>query len=127
MGEVIERVCSGCGNPYPRTLEFWPPDKKKYDGLGYHCRECLRAANRASYQRYREARIARVDEWRAAHPDDARDYVRRSMAQRRASGEVAAYKRQWRQERPEVARSQDKRRRARKAGAQGRHTAAEWL
>lgn len=53
------KVCTKCGLPKPRTVEFFPSDARKADGLRADCRECFSAARLARYvQKRTEAGIA---------------------------------------------------------------------
>lgn len=45
------KCCTKCGEPYPATTEYFPPNKQNLDGLQYWCRVCMRAAKRESYKK----------------------------------------------------------------------------
>lgn len=45
------KCCTNCGAEYPATLEFFPPDKQKLDGLHSWCRVCFRAGTRESQKK----------------------------------------------------------------------------
>lgn len=44
-----EKFCSVCGNIYPNTLEYFPSDSQRKDGLGYYCKKCTNKNNRKNY------------------------------------------------------------------------------
>lgn len=46
-----EWCCNKCKQYKPRTIEFYPKDRKRKDGLGYTCRECLKAYSKNYYQK----------------------------------------------------------------------------
>lgn len=68
--------CSKCGETKPRT-EFGP-SKQTPDGLFRYCRTCKRAADRASHQRHRPERTAKM---RAAYRANPAPYIARATAQ----------------------------------------------
>jgi len=45
------KCCTKCGEPYPATLEYFPPYKQKLDGLHSWCRICMRDGNRESQKK----------------------------------------------------------------------------
>lgn len=63
------KTCSKCELPKPRTVEFFPSDARKRDGLRAECRECFSAPRRERYWRMREQMLAQAATWRAANPD----------------------------------------------------------
>lgn len=81
------KACNGCGVVQPRTLDYFPSDGRKSDGLKGRCRQCARdkanrwvAANRdraranaASYRKANpQSHKMRKDGWRAEDPIKAR-------------------------------------------------------
>lgn len=49
-----EQVCSGCGVPKPRTLEFFPKDSWVRDGMSGRCKKCASEATIKSRRARRE-------------------------------------------------------------------------
>ncbi len=148
------RVCSGCQSPYPRTSEYWPPNKGCREGLDTQCRECRKAASRRYYAGHRVEHAARVTRWKDGHTEAFREYQstynqthRERIAARmsdwytrnkvRVSATKAAYyaahraeyaqsSAAWWRVHPDAARAKVNRRRARIAGNGGSFTAKEW-
>ena len=42
----MTKICTKCGIEYPRTREYFPPDKKHKDGFSSWCRNCCNTASR---------------------------------------------------------------------------------
>lgn len=42
------KKCSKCGTEYPATLEYFPRDSRRNNGLSSHCKNCARIYNRRS-------------------------------------------------------------------------------
>lgn len=73
------------------------PDGHPYDeantyvgGHGRTCLTCKRVQARESYERNREATIARAREWRLANPERAREVAREAARRRRAKQKAEA-------------------------------------
>lgn len=71
------RECSRCGNPYPRTPEFWPKKKTSADGLAYHCKGCRKKYDQIRYDKNSEQHKARAKKWREDHPDQLKESKKR--------------------------------------------------
>lgn len=48
--EKITKLCPKCSREFPRSIEYFYPDKSRKDGLQYWCRSC----NKAYKGRYRK-------------------------------------------------------------------------
>lgn len=48
VGEGM-KFCSVCESIYPNTLEFFPSDSQRKDGLSFYCKICTNNANRKNY------------------------------------------------------------------------------
>lgn len=68
-----QKVCSKCELPKPRTVEFFPSDGRKRDGLRAECRECIAAKAREWHWANREHSIAVKAAYREANPDRPRE------------------------------------------------------
>ena len=49
-----EWCCNKCHQYKPRTVNYYPKDRQRTDGLGYTCRECLKSYSKEYYQKKRE-------------------------------------------------------------------------
>jgi 5-methylcytosine-specific restriction endonuclease McrA len=88
------------------------------------CKPCVAKYNRAYYKANRDKKAERKRAYRAANRDKVAKYNR---AYREANRDKEAkYHRAWREANPEKERRVKARRRARKAGAKGSHTAKQW-
>ncbi len=92
------RLCKGCGNLLPRTLDFFFGDASHRDGLQTRCKLCVRSKNNAyesldperwkAYRTfYRESNSAEakryLTEWKSQNRDKFRQYLRDAQARRR--------------------------------------------
>jgi hypothetical protein len=68
-----QKVCTKCELPKPRTVEFFPSDGRKRDGLRAECRECIAAKAREWHWANREHSIAVKAAYREANPDRPRE------------------------------------------------------
>lgn len=82
-----EKACTGCGVSHPRTLDWFPSDGRKADGLRARCRQCMRD---------------KANAWVAANPERVRSNVRAYRAANPKS--YRAVKDGWRVEDPAAAR-----------------------
>lgn len=57
------KCCTKCGAEYPATLEYFPPDKQKLDGLHSWCRPCFRARNKEYVKKHPEKRRQRAKKY----------------------------------------------------------------
>ncbi len=53
------KLCGGCKQSHPRTIEFFTTDSRRFDGLGSRCRECASSTKKDHYQRTRPQQRAR--------------------------------------------------------------------
>jgi len=67
------KCCTKCGEPYPATLEYFPPDKQMRIGLHSWCRVCFRARSRESKKRADPEKRRRM----------AREYYQKNREKRR--------------------------------------------
>lgn len=79
------KTCSKCEVSKPRSLEFFPSDARKRDGLRAECRECFSAPRRERYWRMREQILAQNAAWRAANPNYDPRAVKPYIAEDRAA------------------------------------------
>lgn len=61
------KKCTGCGEA--KTIDQFGRDKHARDGLRNRCKDCIKVANKKSYDANREDRIARSRAWNLAHPE----------------------------------------------------------
>jgi 5-methylcytosine-specific restriction endonuclease McrA len=89
--------------------------------------ERAREANQRTYEKHRDAVIARSAQWRKDNPEKARESARATARRSHAADPESAREkcRRWRQQNPEKVRLACSLRRARKIGAQGSHTLAD--
>jgi 5-methylcytosine-specific restriction endonuclease McrA len=138
--------CRRCGIDKPRTPEFWPLSNQAKDGLAYQCIECRRVINREYARARRVAKAlggiiekpeplgrpvpltAKVEQKRCA---DCQTVKPANQFPGASKGDglhayclVCHSKRTqaWRKENPTKAQAQWRRNRARRVGAEGRHT-----
>lgn len=130
--EVASKPCSSCGEV--KAASEFGKNSRCRDGLTSACSACRAAAKRASYQRHRDSILAAqrlsyknnperakayAKGWKAANPDKVRQY--RRLNYERNVEKVAAQAQEWREANPEKwqenLRTQNRKRRARKAGA----------
>jgi len=136
---VDQRVCPRCSTSMPRTLAFFPANKRMADGLSSWCRTCHREAKREATRQSPEKNRQRAAAWRQQHPERARQstaawrkaHPERTRANDRASHRRSIedrrrYNREYRQANLErvrlVGRLKEARRRARLANAPGNCT-----
>lgn len=74
------KPCTKCGIEYPRTREYFKPDKNRPDGLTTRCQQCIRKA-RAQY--------------RESHADEIRERKRREYAKNRQNPEWVEERRKY--------------------------------
>lgn len=119
------KACTRCGAVKP--LSDFGPDRRRLDGKKSHCRDCCRAAQ----NRHRAENVERVKaiEKRAMmrfaerRPERLRDIkLKHFRANRERYNE---YSRQYRRLYPDKKRAETQRYRARKASAEGSHSAAD--
>lgn len=165
MKSIATEVCIKCGAELPFTAEFFVVCRRTASGLVRRCKPCdnkrgkeaaardpegtsekrrayrqanlekLRAGERASKERHRDAVNQRQNARRAANLDAARSQGRVTY-QRRKDTQLAAMK-EWRRrnpdyeaqrrlERPELHRAKNHNRRARLKAAEGSFTPEQW-
>ena len=131
-----------------KPLDAFPKNKTMADGLHYYCRQCLKDdyaarrtlirsrakrdyyANHAKVRAQKQRRYHETNQkesirlWRAANKERARATAKRSRANRREH--ETARGRKWRRANPERRRLYNAQRRAKKNGANGTHTLADW-
>lgn len=104
MSIVPEKRCTRCGNPFPRTNEYFCKDKTIKDGLGSMCKECNRAKGREYYAKNKEKVLARVSAYDKAHPVQVRAKSRRHYYKhhdkelaraRKVNAQRTVQKREW--------------------------------
>jgi len=98
-----QKICRGCGESFPATLEFFFRDPNGRNGLKSKCKTCLytqrnlhrreqpekhRERWKAYYRKNREKLKDRWRKWERANPDKAKalalDYEKRSKGKKRA-------------------------------------------
>ncbi len=98
-----QKICRGCGESFPATLEFFCREPKGRDGLKSRCKTCLythknlhrkeqpekeREYKRTYYRKNRERLKDRWRKWERANPEKAKavalDYEKRSKGKKRA-------------------------------------------
>jgi 5-methylcytosine-specific restriction endonuclease McrA len=90
VSDKIKR-CTKCHTEYPRTREYFSPDKRCCDGLQSRCKACgrdyrkqkwiedpdkIREANKEYYNKNAEKEIAKSREWVLEHPEEHREYMK---------------------------------------------------
>lgn len=112
------KTCSKCKET--KAVTEFSKRKEAKDGLRSNCKAC----NRESCSRWRaankEEQAAYKAAWRAANPDYMAEWYAANKE------EQAAYNAAWRAANRDKRRASNHRRRARKANAQGDHTAEDW-
>ena len=63
-----EKVCTGCRSSLPRTLDWFPSDGRKSDGLRARCRQCMRDKANAWVASNRERAQRNARAYRASNP-----------------------------------------------------------
>lgn len=58
------KVYTKCGENKPANIIFFPPDKRKINGLSSWCRECYREAYRKYNKKRRKKHAERMQEYR---------------------------------------------------------------
>ena len=115
--ETTQR-CTKCGEEKP--LSEFSFDKKLRNGHCSWCKRCKSAATKQWSAEHKERRASRSEQ--------VREYNRKYRQEHAA--EVRQASKKWRAEHPEqyreITRGVDAHRRARKLGAEGRHTMREW-
>lgn len=105
---VVEKACHKCGKTYPLTPEYFHKHAHYKDGLRKDCKPCVRKAK---------------SDWYAANKDKARAYdLYYAIAHKEKRAQIM---RNYRENNRERFRAADQRRRCRKRGASGAHTAAD--
>ena len=139
-------ICSDCGSPGKKLSKsqfpsLCPPcaqreSKRKYGEI--HREELLQAryawrkanpeehnaARRAMYAKNPEPHRKRAREWNKAHPEQQRERCREWNAENPQPARKRAL--EWQKLHPDKANARNQRRRARKHGALGQYTDAEW-
>lgn len=123
-------------------LSDFTKNRRNKDGLGTSCRACLRIEAKASYQKHRASRLARMKvaaaknkdkiasyqrAYRAQHPDrylKRRAYYRRHYQTHKP--EIRAYQRQYQTQNPQRAAIRTMRHYARKLQSGGSYTLEQW-
>lgn len=110
------RTCTGCGQSYPATAEYYYP-RKEAGRLRSRCKVCENAYNRARraknpdserealrryYETHKTERRASAKAWRDGHPDTANKHTQEWRA--RNKERITAYNRRYAQERRALAR-----------------------
>ena len=57
-----EWCCSQCKEYKPRTVEYFPKDKRRAYGLGYVCRECSKSNSRAYYKQKKKELVEKQNQ-----------------------------------------------------------------
>jgi hypothetical protein len=70
--ESTMKRCSKCHTEHPATAEFFPPDKRRRDGVGSWCRVCHRIVVTRWAVAHPEAKCAIRTRHRNAHPESGR-------------------------------------------------------
>lgn len=136
---IPQQHCPACKKMLP--LGAFAPTKQGKNGE--KCKECQRAYDRAYYQANKKRRDAvvrayyerhkkEISEWqrqyRAEHPDlyeKRKPYYDQRYQENRE--EIRARQQEYCRQHPELSARRTMRYYARKKGAEGNHTAAEWL
>ncbi len=98
-----QKICQGCGQSFPATLEFFFRDPLGRDGLKSRCKTCLYAQKnrhrkehpekererwRAYYRKNRERLKDKWKKWERTHPEKAKalalDWEKRCQGKKRA-------------------------------------------
>lgn len=115
------KVCTGCGNAYPVTSDYFHRSKPSPDGFHPRCKQCRSAQAAARFQRDRERILEKGAEWKRNnpdkvlaqamawsknHPERRKEIVRKANKKRQPKATV--YARQWRETNREHARAADR-------------------
>lgn len=134
--------CPKCGQDYPLTSEFWYKDKTRKDNFYVNCKTCESCRRKKERGENPEQRKIVTQRYLVKHPDKRKESVKRYCDANREklneynktyrqthSESVREYGRkkskELREARPEIKREHERRRRVRKANADGNHTAEE--
>jgi hypothetical protein len=76
MVDIEVKVCGGCKQEFPKTLEHFYKQTGSKDGLSWDCKTCRRAAKKKKYWQNHEAEKARLRANYYKHHDAYRQYNR---------------------------------------------------
>jgi hypothetical protein len=141
--QCIFKECSRCKNTYPRTREYFPPDKRREDGMSSWCRICKREDEKqrreGNLDYYLQKEADRREKNRDAIRRDQRNWYERHGDNARVSGKIRTRKysennreeirervKRNRQEKPEIYRAEKLRRRAREYSLPDNFTPQDW-
>lgn len=108
----MSKTCTKCGGS-KQLSEFFKLSAAP-DGLGYQCKSCARAQNKAGYEKNKDKQIAQVAQWQKANPERVKEIrLKASERWRKANPErVNEWNRQWRERNPAAVRTIGARKRA---------------
>ena len=116
------KTCTKCGQE--QDISEFTKDRSRKDGLNLWCKSCTRTSNRRVYAENQEYYQEKHREYGAQHPEEMRANSRRYYERNKEA--VNAKARAFDAAHPELVRNRWNRRHARKANAEGSHTAKEW-
>lgn len=115
------KVCTKCGET--KSVDAFYKDKRARDGLYSSCRACSDARHRAYYEENFERVREYHKKWYKENFEKAREYKRKRYEENPEPTRERT--RNWGKQNPDKAREGYRRRRARKAQAEGTHTVAD--
>jgi 5-methylcytosine-specific restriction endonuclease McrA len=104
---MINKECSSCHEQ--KTLDQFAMQRRGKYGRRSQCKLCVRTYNNAVYAEDRDRQLARVNTYRKANPDV-----------------IKQTRHKYRQANKDTVYAKNSRRRARRKGSNGSHTASEW-
>ena len=126
----MDKRCSRCGEY--KSKDSLAKNRAHEDGVASYCRSCQSAYMKEYHKNHREHQLARMREYSKSHYEQRNERRNRRYAEdeahrKRVREKARTYCKTWVQAHPgEVAQCR-KRRRARKANAEGFHTFQEWI
>ena len=132
------KVCTKCGQEFPATAEYFPPRKAVPSGKSSQCRQCVSARTK----KYREENKDKIKELNKRWRERNADYIRKKNREywdknpqkfqqwkkkwrEKNAARIKKYNANWQKENPDRVRAASLNYKARKANADGSHTAED--
>lgn len=141
MGNPTTKHCPKCNTVL--SIESFNRNRTTADGYASWCRECMRLYLRGYYTEKKPTLADKYRAYQAKHRDRIADYQREYRAQhpdlyqqrkqyyqelyQRNRDAIRKAQREYQRQHPELSARRTMRYYARKQGAQGTHTSAEWI
>ena len=106
FSDFTKKQCRTCQSILPATTEYFHCDKNTKDGLGYSCKECVKARRKRYYLQNREKAIEYSKQYTAQHREQTAQYQKQYAEQHEA--DLAEYKKVYYAEHAEENRTRSK-------------------